>query len=88
MSTGVSKWSADEDAAIRSGQASGLTAWSIAKALGRAESSVQRRIETLATRKQASTRPCMCCGNKFSSAGPHNRLCSRCRTKEKTPFDF
>jgi hypothetical protein len=27
------------------------------------------------------TRPCMCCGADFRSAGNHNRLCAHCRTK-------
>lgn len=26
-----------------------------------------------------SRRNCMCCGTAFTSHGPHNRLCSRCR---------
>jgi len=26
-------------------------------------------------------RKCMCCGAVFTSAGPHNRLCGRCRSK-------
>lgn len=81
------RWSAKDDAAIREGLAAGKTTWAIAKALGRAESSVSRRVETL-TRVRPATRACMCCRNPFQSDGPHNRLCNRCRTKEKTPFDF
>ena len=26
-----------------------------------------------------TARPCLCCRVRFSSAGPHNRLCDRCR---------
>lgn len=81
------RWSATEDASIREGMAAGKTTWGIAKALGRAQTSVARRIESL-TRIPAIERACLCCTNKFLSEGPHNRLCGRCRTKEKTPFDF
>jgi uncharacterized paraquat-inducible protein A len=88
MTTGTpSRWSAADGAAIRQGLAAGRTTWAIAQALGRAESSVTRRIETL-TRARTTTRACMCCRNPFTSDGPHNRLCGRCRSKEKTPFDF
>jgi len=33
-------------------------------------------------------RRCMCCGTEFNSAGPHNRLCGRCRAKsaEISPY--
>lgn len=81
------RWSSTEDAAIRQGLAAGLTSWAIAKALDRAQTSVARRIESL-TRKCTTERACMCCQAKFMSDGPHNRLCNRCRTKEKTLFDF
>ncbi|PJK31627.1 hypothetical protein [Minwuia thermotolerans] len=27
-------------------------------------------------------RDCLCCGAGFTSHGPHNRLCSRCRDDE------
>lgn len=28
-----------------------------------------------------TVRRCLCCGREFRSEGPHNRLCSQCRTK-------
>lgn len=86
MST-PTRWSADEDTAIRKGLAAGQAPSVIAASLGRPEPSVSRRIEAT-SRKRITTRPCMCCQNNFQSEGPHNRLCGRCRTKEKTPFDF
>lgn len=88
MSTGVSKWSAEEDDLLRKLQADGVSPIAMAKQLRRAESSVYRRLDSLAARPVRRERPCMCCGTKFMSDGPHNRLCGRCRTKEKTPFDF
>ena len=30
-------------------------------------------------RPMVSVRPCLCCGAKFKSEGPHNRLCNKCR---------
>ena len=27
-------------------------------------------------------RPCLCCGQRFRSEGPHNRLCAHCRARE------
>lgn len=86
MSTGVSKWSADEDALLRKLQTEGLTPIAIARRLGRAESSVYRRIDSLAANPARRERSCMCCGNKFMSEGPHNRLCGRCRLKETSPY--
>ncbi len=32
-------------------------------------------------------RPCMSCGKIFTSAGNHNRLCNRCRSKSDDPLD-
>lgn len=37
-----------------------------------------------ATRKK---RNCMCCGDEFTSDGPHNRLCKYCRQKSFNSFD-
>ena len=39
------------------------------------------------TRRYQARRPCMCCRKTFYSEGPHNRLCSGCRTKSTSPFD-
>lgn len=32
-------------------------------------------------------RPCMCCGNPFSSEGIHNRLCTSCRHRNSEGWD-
>lgn len=90
MTTSASRirWSGDEDEEIRRQIAAGKTPYSIARAMGRPESSVYRRIEVLGKSTNPKSRPCMCCGASFNSEGPHNRLCCRCRNKEKTPFDF
>lgn len=37
------------------------------------------QIETLLRRDRATQRPCLNCGTKFTSEGPHNRLCKSCR---------
>lgn len=37
------------------------------------------QIETLLRRHRASLRPCIACGARFTSEGPHNRLCGPCR---------
>jgi DNA-binding CsgD family transcriptional regulator len=33
--------------------------------------------------KKRTRRPCLCCGQPFMSEGPHNRLCSNCRSKSQ-----
>lgn len=38
-------------------------------------------------RADRDIRPCMCCGNKFQSDGPHNRLCGVCRWRGSTAGD-
>lgn len=88
MSTQPGKWSAEEDAELTRLQQAGVSPIAMAKKLGRRESSVYRRLETLAMRPVRKERQCMCCRRSFQSEGPHNRLCCTCRTKEKTPFDF
>jgi hypothetical protein len=37
------------------------------------------QIETLLRRNRMSSRPCLNCGKRFTSEGPHNRLCRGCR---------
>ena len=32
-------------------------------------------------------RKCLCCGSKFKSEGPHNRMCSSCRLKSFHRYD-
>lgn len=78
-----------EDKLLSDLVAEGIKAPAIAKRLDRPESSVYRRIQTLglaqgATRK--TQRNCLCCSSSFLSDGPHNRLCSRCRRIETSPF--
>ncbi len=85
------RWTPDEDAELAKLSANGITPCAIAKQLRRPESSVYRRLETLAQqarRPGRRKRPCLCCKTPFMSEGPHNRLCGRCRGKELSPFDF
>ncbi len=83
-----SRWSAAEDEEVRRQLAAGQSPCAIARGMGRSESSVYRRIEVLSRATSPGRRPCLCCGTPFNSEGAHNRLCGRCRTREKTPFDF
>ncbi|GGH36095.1 hypothetical protein SAMN05444007_108218 [Cribrihabitans marinus] len=39
----------------------------------------QSAAERLLRRSRQLRRPCLCCGAKFTSEGPHNRLCNQCR---------
>lgn len=80
------RWTEADDAALKLLLAKGLAKGVIAKQLGRPESSIYTRVAHLELRPASRRRPCMCCGNEFSSEGPHNRLCGRCRNKEITPF--
>lgn len=85
------RWTPAEDAALAKLTAEGATPCAIAKQLQRPQSSVYRRLETLAmqaSRPARRERPCLCCSTKFMSEGPHNRLCGRCRGKDLSPFDF
>lgn len=89
MSTTRTPFSPVEDNLLRDLVDEGIKPSAIAKRLGRPESSVYRRIQTLglaqgATRK--TQRNCLCCSKSFLSDGPHNRLCSRCRRIETSPF--
>lgn len=81
-------WTDIEDGLLRTYIAEGVAPCAAARRLSRPESSVYRRIEALSLKAQKKLRPCLCCRAEFLSDGPHNRLCGRCRTKEKTPFDF
>lgn len=84
--SGPSTWSPAEDARVREMHAAGDSGSAIAKAVGRSESSIERRIEILTVRVKTTRRSCMCCGKPFTSAGPHNRLCGTCRTRESSPY--
>lgn len=83
---GRTAWSADEDARLRTLLAEGKSPIACAKVLGRSESSVCRRAEIIQATPKSSKRPCLCCGREFDSAGPHNRLCGRCRRIETSPY--
>lgn len=77
-------WSLSEDRQVLTLLAAGKSACAIAKVLNRSESSVYRRIEILTRKKQEEkTRPCLCCGQQFASAGSHNRLCGACRAEAR-----
>jgi hypothetical protein len=80
------RWSSEEDTTLARLKANGVSPVAMAKQLGRAESSVYRRLETIEGRSQRRERPCMCCRQPFMSDGPHNRLCTRCRGKETSPY--
>ena len=80
-----------DESTVRSMQSKGFSVGAIASRLKRSESSVLACLDRLDKRDVAARkkqRPCLCCGNTFMSDGPHHRLCGKCRTKEKTPFDF
>ena len=79
-------YTADEEQTVRSMQAKGFGTGAIANRLRRSESSIVALL--LRLEKRARAGHCLCCGNDFKSEGAHNRLCCRCRAKEKTPFDF
>lgn len=84
-------YTAEEEQTVRSMQAKGFGTGAIANRLHRSESSIVAsllRLDKRARTGQMQTRRCLCCGNNFKSEGAHNRLCCRCRAKEKTPFDF
>ena len=81
-------WSKTEDEQLGTLRAAGETPCAIAKVLNRSESSVYRRIDVLTAKPKSTSRPCLCFRNTFMSDGSHHRLCGKCRTKEKTPFDF
>lgn len=87
----VVPYTAEEEQLVGTLQSKGLGTGAIAHRLQRSESSIVAllaRLEKRARTGQLQTRRCLCCGNNFKSEGAHNRLCCRCRTKEKTPFDY
>lgn len=57
----------------------GLSIRAVSNRLARAYAAEQER-KMRATPKKKRT--CLCCGAPFMSEGPHNRLCSRCRSKD------
>lgn len=86
-------WSAADDAELRRLQAATVAIPAMARLLGRGESSVRYRLDALRIDRPGradgkTTRPCLCCKKPFLSDGPHHRMCARCRTLSKTPFDL
>jgi hypothetical protein len=80
------RWTEPEDTELKSLLASGLARSVIAQRLGRPESSIHTRVAHFALKPATKRRQCMCCGNQFSSEGPHNRLCAACRKKQTSPY--
>ncbi len=89
------QWAESEKHALTALRATGTPFAQIAVALRRTERGcqemarnlgltrpAQNRAQPLVLKADAPTRPCMCCKQAFPSAGPHNRLCGRCRGKE------
>lgn len=99
MSTGKA-WSPEDDVRLLSMHAAGEKPSVIAKSLGRPTSSIPSRLGTLGAKRRGDSttsvrmvvskhpnlRACMCCGARFNSAGPHNRLCNRCRKTDISPY--
>ncbi|MER2539325.1 MAG: hypothetical protein ABTQ26_08800 [Azonexus sp.] len=78
-------WTPEEDARLKELRLEGMGPQQIARFIGRAQSSVRTRLAALEKSKE---RPCMCCGKKFASEGPHNRLCTTCRNKSFSPYAY
>lgn len=46
----------------------------------------QPRFGKLKPATRPGLRKCLCCKRDFMSEGAHNRLCSRCRTRDVSPY--
>jgi len=46
-----------------------------------AENAQERVLKDRRAAQRACVRPCMTCGQRFRSEGPHNRLCSGCNAR-------
>lgn len=46
-----------------------------------AERALQLAEQRRARAARSRPRACLCCGHRFISEGPHNRLCGSCRTR-------
>lgn len=79
-------WTPSEDAELTMLLKAGRSKRQAARILGRPESSVHTRADVL--QKKTTQRACMCCGKKFASEGPHNRLCTTCRNKSFSPYAY
>lgn len=68
-------------------RAAGATIEEIARLTGLSRYAVEYRLDRLPRRKE-SARRCLCCGKKFMSSGPANRLCSRCLAQSVTELEL
>ncbi|KHQ50315.1 hypothetical protein [Mameliella alba] len=50
----------------------------------RAEAEI--RLDKIRRRAASKVRPCLSCGTRFASEGPHNRLCTPCRRADLSPW--
>lgn len=46
---------------------------------GRSRSTAKRLAQYHHPIRAKTSRPCICCGQRFWSEGPHNRMCTPCR---------
>lgn len=79
-------WTPEEDAELAKYLKANIPKPQIARAMGRADSSIYRRVSLL--EKSTKPRLCMCCRKAFNSEGPHHRLCGTCRTKNLSPYAY
>lgn len=81
-----------EDDMLRTLVAHNLSSAAIGNRLGYQRSVIENRMKALglvrSPRVEKTRRACLCCGASFESAGPHNRLCTTCRKKETSPFQY
>lgn len=52
----------------------------------RAKPAQPRKPVKYVNRDDAALRPCLCCRQPFESAGPGNRMCPQCRTRDVSPY--
>lgn len=85
-------WTPAQDKSLLALRAAGNNIAQLATALGRGKGSISSRLQDLgmgsppAPAPTAKARPCLCCGKRFNSTGPGNRLCQKCRHKDVSPF--
>lgn len=85
------RWGADEVAQLLAlvAQHGADNATVIAKIMGRERQTVVQKILRLQCRpaapRPAKTRPCLCCGARFTSEGAHHRMCAHCRDGNGLP---
>ncbi len=100
--SGYAYWSPAEDAELLELRRKQLTLAQIAKLMDRSYESCKARVAELRKsgvvvapdanhrkaklRHTTTQRKCLCCGRLFPSEGPHNRLCTGCRSKSCSPY--